>query len=86
MGILSWILMGLVVGALAKWIMPGRDPGGIIITILLGIAGAFVGGFIGSALGLGGVTGFNIGSLALAVGGALLLLWGHRQLRGRSSG
>jgi uncharacterized membrane protein YeaQ/YmgE (transglycosylase-associated protein family) len=86
MGILSWILMGLIVGALAKWIMPGRDPGGIIITILLGIAGAFVGGFIGSALGLGSVTGFNIGSLALAVGGALLLLWGHRQLRGRSSG
>jgi uncharacterized membrane protein YeaQ/YmgE (transglycosylase-associated protein family) len=85
MGILSWILMGLIVGALAKWIMPGRDPGGIIITILLGIAGAFVGGFIGSALGLGSVTGFNIGSLALAVGGALLLLWGHRQLRGRSS-
>jgi uncharacterized membrane protein YeaQ/YmgE (transglycosylase-associated protein family) len=78
--------MGLIVGALAKWIMPGRDPGGIIITILLGIAGAFVGGFIGSALGLGSVTGFNVGSLALAVGGALLLLWGHRQLRGRSSG
>lgn len=86
MGILSWILMGLIVGILAKWIMPGRDPGGIIITILLGIGGAFVGGFIGSNLGLGSVTGFNVGSLALAIGGALLLLWGHRKLRGRSSG
>jgi uncharacterized membrane protein YeaQ/YmgE (transglycosylase-associated protein family) len=82
MGILSWILLGLVVGVLAKWIMPGDDPGGIIITILLGIAGAFVGGLISSFIGLGSVTGFNFGSLALAVLGALLLLWGHRRLRG----
>ena len=86
MGVLSWIFMGLVVGVLAKWIMPGDDPGGFFMTILLGVAGAFVGGFIGSAVGLGTVTGFNLGSLALAVGGALLLLWGHRRLRGRSSG
>jgi len=86
MGILSWILLGLVVGALAKWIMPGPDPGGMLITILLGVAGAFVGGFIGSFLGLGSVSGFNFGSLALATGGALLLLWGHRRLRSRSSG
>ncbi len=86
MGILSWILLGLVVGLLAKWIMPGPDPGGLVITILLGVAGAFVGGFIGSLIGLGDVSGFNLGSLALATGGALLLLWGHRQIRGRSSG
>jgi len=86
MGILSWILLGLVVGVLAKWIMPGPDPGGMILTILLGVAGAFVGGFVGSLLGLGSVTGFNLGSLALATAGALLLLWGHRQLRARSSG
>jgi len=78
--------MGLVVGALAKWIMPGPDPGGIVITILLGIGGAFVGGLIGSTVGLGTVTGFNAGSLALAIGGALLLLWGRRKLRSRSSG
>lgn len=82
MGILSWILLGLIVGVLAKWIMPGPDPGGLVITILLGIAGAFVGGFVGSLLGLGSFTGFNVGSLALAVGGALILLWGHRRLRG----
>jgi uncharacterized membrane protein YeaQ/YmgE (transglycosylase-associated protein family) len=83
MGLLSWIVLGIVVGALAKWIMPGKDPGGVILTMLLGVAGAFVGGFIGSFLGLGTVTGFNLGSLALATGGALLLLWGNRQLRGR---
>jgi uncharacterized membrane protein YeaQ/YmgE (transglycosylase-associated protein family) len=84
-GILSWIILGLIVGALAKWIMPGPDPGGILITMLLGIAGAFVGGFLGSLVGLGSVSGFNLGSLVLAVGGALLLLWGHRRLRGPSS-
>jgi uncharacterized membrane protein YeaQ/YmgE (transglycosylase-associated protein family) len=84
-GILSWILMGLIVGALAKWIMPGDDPGGLFMTMLLGIAGAFVGGFIGSLLGLGSFTGFNVGSLVLAVGGALVLLWGHRRLSGGRS-
>ena len=51
MGILGWILCGLVIGALAKLVMPGRDPGGIIVTMLLGIAGAVLGGFIGRALG-----------------------------------
>ena len=81
MGLISWILMGLIVGVLAKWIMPGEDPGGIIITILIGIAGAFLGGFIGSFIGLGSVTGFNLISLALAVGGALLLLFGYRLLK-----
>ena len=86
MGILSWILLGLVVGALAKWIMPGPDPGGILVTILIGIAGAFVGGWIGSLLGLGSVEGFGLGNLVLATGGALLLLWGHRRLRGGSAG
>jgi len=85
MGLLSWILLGLVVGILAKVIMPGPDGGGFILTTLLGIAGAFVGGFIGSLLGLGTVSGFSLGSLALAVVGALLLLWGHRQLRGGST-
>jgi uncharacterized membrane protein YeaQ/YmgE (transglycosylase-associated protein family) len=81
MGILSWIVMGLIVGAVAKWIMPGKDPGGIIVTICLGIAGAFVGGFVGSVLGLGGVTGFNIGGFLLATGGAILLLIVYRTLK-----
>jgi uncharacterized membrane protein YeaQ/YmgE (transglycosylase-associated protein family) len=82
MGFLSWILLGLVVGVLAKWILPGKDPGGLIITILIGIAGAVVGGYIATLLGLGAVTGFNLGSLAIAVGGAILLLVVHRKLRG----
>ena len=66
--------MGLIVGLIAKFIMPGKDPGGFIVTIVIGIAGAFIGGFIGSFLGLGAVTGFNVGSILLATGGAVLLL------------
>lgn len=81
MGIFSWILMGLIVGVLAKFIMPGKDPGGIIVTILIGIAGAFVGGYLGSLLGLGAVTGFNLGSLLLAIGGAVLLLLLYRVIK-----
>jgi len=75
MGILSWLVMGLIAGVLAKFIMPGKDPGGIIVTILIGIAGAFVGGFISSKfLGYGSVSGFNLNSLLIAVGGAVVLL------------
>ena len=81
MGILSWILMGLIVGVIAKLVMPGPDPGGIFLTILLGIGGAFVGGYVGSFLGLGSVTGFNLGSLLLAVGGAVLILILYRTIR-----
>lgn len=81
MGILSWIIMGLIVGALAKFIMPGKDPGGIIVTILIGIAGAFVGGYIGTFLGLGAVTGFNLGSLLLATGGGVVLLALYRVIK-----
>ena len=81
MGILSWIILGLIVGIIAKFFMPGRDPGGIFITIILGIAGAFVGGFIGSALGLGNVSGFDIRSLLIAVGGSILLLIIYRAIK-----
>jgi uncharacterized membrane protein YeaQ/YmgE (transglycosylase-associated protein family) len=81
MGILSWILLGLVVGILAKWIMPGDDPGGFVVTTLIGIAGAVVGGAIASAVGLGSFTGFNVGSLVIATGGALLPLFGYRRIR-----
>ena len=81
MGILSWIVMGLIVGILAKFIMPGKDPGGIVITILLGIGGAFAGGFVGSFLGIGPVTGFNLGSILLATGGAILLLILYRVIK-----
>ncbi|MFN2165588.1 MAG: GlsB/YeaQ/YmgE family stress response membrane protein [Anaerolineae bacterium] len=74
MGILSWLLLGLVVGAAAKLLHPGRDPGGLLVTIALGMAGAFVGGYAGTLLGVGGVTGFDIRSLGLATAGAVLLL------------
>jgi uncharacterized membrane protein YeaQ/YmgE (transglycosylase-associated protein family) len=83
MGILSWIVLGLVVGLLAKWVMPGDDPGGLVMTIVLGVAGAFVGGWVSTQLGLGSVTGFNLGSLVIAVAGAVLLLFLNRKLRGR---
>lgn len=83
MGIITWIIFGLLAGVVAKLIMPGDDPGGFFITILLGIAGALVGGFVGSLLGLGGIDGFNFGSFLLAVAGALLLLFLYRQMRRR---
>jgi uncharacterized membrane protein YeaQ/YmgE (transglycosylase-associated protein family) len=83
MGIISWIFFGLIVGVLAKWIMPGKDPGGIAVTSLIGIAGALIGGFLASNIGLGSVTGFNLGSLAIAVVGALLLLGVYRRILGR---
>jgi len=83
MNILAWIIFGLTAGALAKFIMPGDDPGGCIVTILLGVAGAFVGGMIGTQLGIGNVDGFNFHSFAIAVGGSLLLLLGYRAIRRR---
>jgi uncharacterized membrane protein YeaQ/YmgE (transglycosylase-associated protein family) len=76
MGILGWILFGLVVGIVAKLIMPGRDPGGIIITILLGIVGALLGGFLGQALGLYG-PGEPAGFVGATLG-AILVLWIYR--------
>jgi uncharacterized membrane protein YeaQ/YmgE (transglycosylase-associated protein family) len=82
MGLLSWIVLGLIVGALAKWIMPGKDPGGILVTTLIGVAGALIGGFLSSSIGLGTVTGFNFGSLVIAVVGSLLLLGAYRRIRG----
>jgi len=81
MGFIAWIVLGLVVGVVAKLIMPGKDPGGFIITILLGIAGAFVGGFIGTRLGFGSVTGFDLRSLAIAVIGAFILLAIYRVIK-----
>ncbi|MHB9880296.1 GlsB/YeaQ/YmgE family stress response membrane protein [Pacificimonas sp. ICDLI1SI03] len=79
--ILYWIIIGLVAGILGKMIMPGRDPGGIIVTILLGIAGAVVGGFLAGLLGIGG--GFIV-TLIVATLGAVLLLWLYRMFRARS--
>ena len=81
MGILSWILFGLIAGVIAKLIMPGKDPGGFIVTILLGIAGAFMGGFIGQALGFYGEV--ETAGLFMAILGAILLLAIYRMTVGR---
>ena len=81
MGILGWILFGLVAGVIAKLLMPGRDPGGFIVTILLGIAGALLGGFIGRSLGLYG-QGEGAGML-MSILGAILLLAIYRMTVGR---
>ena len=78
MTILAWIVLGLVSGAIAKALMPGRDPGGIIVTMLIGIVGAFLGGFLGNTITGAGLNGFSIWSIILAVVGAMLLLWIYR--------
>jgi len=83
MGILSWIIFGFIAGALAKFIMPGKDPSGCIITIVLGIAGAAVGGWIATSLGYGTVNGFDARSLGLAILGSIVLLLIFRVIRGR---
>jgi uncharacterized membrane protein YeaQ/YmgE (transglycosylase-associated protein family) len=84
MNILAWILVGLIGGIIARLLMPGRDPGGIIFTILLGIAGALVGGFISTALGVGnGVDNFDAGTIVLSVIGAMILLFVYRALARR---
>ena len=76
MGILTWLLLGLVAGVLAKFIMPGKQDTGIILTIVLGIIGAVVGGLVGThVLGFGDVSGFDMRSIAISVGGAVLVLF-----------
>lgn len=82
MGIIAWLVMGLIVGALAKWIMPGKDPGGLVVTIIIGIVGAMIGGWLSTLLGIGRVDGFNLGSIATATVGALILLWLYRKFKG----
>jgi uncharacterized membrane protein YeaQ/YmgE (transglycosylase-associated protein family) len=82
--IIVWILLGLVAGALAKMLMPGDDPGGIIVTILIGIAGAIVGGFIWNLLsGNDSYGDFDIGGILIAIIGSIILLWGYRTLVAR---
>ncbi|HJZ71770.1 MAG TPA: GlsB/YeaQ/YmgE family stress response membrane protein [Vicinamibacterales bacterium] len=80
-GVLGWMIFGLIVGAIAKLLMPGKDPGGIIVTMVLGIAGALIGGFVGRALGWYGPNdgaGFFMSLL-----GAVLLLWIYRMVVAR---
>lgn len=83
MGIIAWIIFGLIVGVIAKFLMPGRDPGGFVITILLGIAGAVVGGFIGRSLGWYGPD--DSAGFIMAILGAIVLLFGYRLMLRRSA-
>ena len=84
--IIGWIIFGLIAGVIAKAIMPGRDPGGAIVTILLGIAGSLVGGFIGRTLFYRGDNEpGTIISMVFAVIGAIILLAAYRMIRGRST-
>jgi len=82
MGLGSWIVMGLVAGAIAKFLVPGKDPGGCIVTPLIGVAGALIGGFGATYLGFGGISGFDVRSLVIAVLGAIILLVVMRLLKG----
>lgn len=86
MGILSWIIFGLLAGVIAKWIMPGKEPGGFIVTLLIGIAGAFIGGFIGRAMGfLDDQTSFwSFADWLFAIIGALIILWLWKKFASRN--
>ncbi len=85
MGILSWILLGLVAGAIAKALSPGRDPQGCIITMVIGVIGAVLGGYVAKLLGWDGVDGFNLYSILIATGGAVLALLIYKAIAGRRS-
>ncbi|MER7077796.1 Uncharacterized membrane protein YeaQ/YmgE, transglycosylase-associated protein family [Saccharopolyspora kobensis] len=86
MGIIGWIVLGLIVGALAKAIMPGKDGGGILVTMLLGVVGAFVGGLIGNWIfGVGIDRFWSLSTWILAVVGSLIVLGGYRAIVGRKS-
>lgn len=81
MGVLSWMFFGLIAGAIAKFIMPGKDPGGCLGTVIIGILGAVIGGFVGNTLlDIGSVTGFNLRSFGIAILGAIILLTLYRLL------
>ena len=87
MGILAWIVVGFIGGALAKLLMPGKDPGGLILTVLLGIAGAVLGGFIAVATNISnGVDDFDIGSIVLSIIGSMVLLLAYRLVMGDRRG
>lgn len=80
MGFLSWIILGLIAGVLAKWIMPGKDGGGFIITTILGVVGAFVGGYLGTLIGVATGGGLSLGGIATATAGAIVVLFIYRMV------
>ena len=80
-----WIVLGLIAGVIAKLMMPGRDPGGFIITAIIGIVGALIGGFLSTRLGFGDVTGLNLPSILIAVVGSVVLLLIYRLVANKSA-
>ena len=87
MGVIGWIVLGLLAGVIAKAILPGNDPGGFIVTTLIGVAGAIVGGFLGTALGIGDVDEFfDLSTWLCAIGGSLILLLLYRMVAGQRAG
>jgi uncharacterized membrane protein YeaQ/YmgE (transglycosylase-associated protein family) len=85
MSLLAWIVVGLIAGALAKMVVPGEGPGGLIGDIIVGIVGAFIGGWIFNYFGHAGVSGLNLGSIGVAFVGAVVLLIILRLISGRRS-
>lgn len=86
MSIIVWVLLGLVAGVIAKALMPGKDPGGLIVTIIIGIAGALLGGVLWNLLtGNDSYGDFDLGGVVIAVVGAMILLWGYRTFAVRRS-
>lgn len=83
MGLFSWIVMGLLAGAIGKFLLPGKDPGGCILTIVIGVVGALLGGFVSTYLGFGGLSGFDVRSLVIATFGAVILLVVMRLFQGK---
>jgi len=80
---IAWIVLGLIAGAIAKWIMPGQDPGGCIVTVIIGVVGALLGGYLSTLLGFGGLAGsLDFRNLIIAVLGSIVLLAIWRLLRG----
>ena len=85
MGAFSWILFGLIAGVIAKWLTSGSEPKGCLVTIVIGIVGAAIGGWVGTQLGLGDIRGFDLRSLALAVVGSVVLLLILQAVNGRGA-
>ena len=85
MGIISWIFLGLIAGALAKFIMPGKDPSGCMVTAVIGIVGGMIGGYLGTFVGLGKIESFDLGGISIATMGAIVLLIIYRLVMKKKS-
>ena len=83
MGLLSWVVFGLVTGAIARFFVPWSGAYGLVVTAVIGVVGALLGGFIGTQLGIGAIDGFDLRSIAVAVGGSVVLLLGYRAVNRR---